>query len=367
LTDWHDEYRKRIDNIEAREEAAMVSEERMVAVSKLRADQWADVLPATDEEEFQQLKEDIEEKGLLSSLVVTNNKDVVDGHRRYRAAVELGFETVSVKNMNFADGDAVKEFMLSNQLTRRNLPPEERRRLIGTWYNLRKKKPCRPEKSEDKVPETSTFSPPEKTADKIAKEQKVSSATVRAAAKEVSFLDTHPEFKADKTQSDILELQKLDKQFRKDFGDDITDELYTRAPKVAKAHGCDRMTAKEFGKAQRLMLEGWANTPVEALDAVFAVTEDGRTFADDCLNPPLVDGAGAEDETKEESHAAVPAEDTAIEKLDTVKVVLDGIAYMIVAEEHDIEDPIVKELLQLYRTIFGEEMISDEVRNSLVA
>ena len=152
----------------------------------------------------------------------------------------------------------------------------------------------------------------------------------------------------------------------------MADELYTRAPKVAKAHSCDRMTAKEFGKAMQMMLEGWANTPVEALDAVFTITEDGRTFADDCLNPPLVaedtnSTEGAGDETKDESHATVPAEDTAIEKLDTVKVVLDGIAYMIVAEEHDIEDPIVKELLQLYRTIFGEEMISDEVRNSLVA
>ena len=335
----------------------MVSEERMVAVSKLRADQWADVLPATDEEEFQQLKEDIEEKGLLSSLVVTNNKDVVDGHRRYRAAVELGFETVSVKNMNFADGDAVKEFMLSNQLTRRNLPPEERRRLIGTWYNLRKKKQGGDRKLENHVAESATCTEPERTAEKIAKEQKVSTRTVCTAGKEVSFLDTHPEFKADKTQADILELEKLDKKFRKDFGDDMADELYTRAPKVAKAHSCDRMTAKEFGKAIRLMLEGWANTPVEALDAVFTITEDGRTFADDCLNPPLVDGAGAEDETKKESHAAVPAPadiEKLEDKIERLRLVIFG-AVMYGEQSDALDDSPYADLFRAYLQEWPDE------------
>ena len=356
MTDWHDEYHRVVERIKARREAAMVSEERMVAVSKLRADQWADVLPATDEEEFQQLKEDIEEKGLLSPLIVTNNKDIVDGHRRYRAAVLLGFDQVSVKNMNFPDGDAVKEFMLSNQLTRRNLPPEERRRLIGTWYNLRKKKRGGDRKSENQSTDSVLCSDGD-TADQIAKEQKVSKQTVKSAAKEVSFLDEHPEFKADKTQADILELEKLDKKFRKDFGNDIADELYTRAPKVAKAHGCDRMTAKEFGKAMQMMLEGWANTPVEALDAVFTITEDGRTFADDCLNPPLVDGAGAEDETKEESHAAVPAPadiEKLEDKIERLRLVIFG-AVMYGEQSDALDDSPYADLFRAYLQEWPDE------------
>jgi len=132
------------------------------------------------------------------------------------------------------------------------------------------------------------------------------------------------------------------------------------------------MTAKEFGKAMQMMLEGWANTPVEALDAVFTVTEDGRTFADDCLNPPLVaedtnSTGGTGDETKEESHAAVPAEDTVDENLREVKTVLDGIACTAIVEGYDTNEFPFRELAQLYRTLFNDELITEDLRKSLVA
>jgi len=117
----------------------------------------------------------------------------------------------------------------------------------------------------------------------------------------------------------------------------------------------------------QLLRTGCCREINEALLAVFENKADGYLahLDEEQLTPPEVETDSAEVEERKDGNTL--AEDSAAEKLDTVKVVLDGIAYMIVAEEHDIEDSIVKELLQLYRTIFGEEMISDEVRNSLIA
>ena len=347
-------------------------------VSHLKGDVWGDLIRPLNEREFEALKKSIAEYGILDPLLIYDNV-VIDGHHRLRAAQELKLGEVPCCKMTFcAEGferESIIRIVYDKNVARRQFTPAEYDEVLGRLYNLEKKEPHRPATDEEaetkkgkRYKDDTVKSKPKRTREKVAKKTGASQQKVARAGSRVDFTDEHPEFASDPT-ANVLELKKLDKKFRKDFGNDIADELYTRAPKVAKAHGCDRMTAKEFGKAMQMMLEGWANTPVEALDAVFTVTEDGRTFADDCLNPPLVDDAGAEEAEKAEEHpvSPVPAEDTAAEIKDTVRVVLDGIAYMIVAEERDIEDTIIKELLQLYRTIFREEMISDEVRNSLVA
>ena len=348
-------------------------------VSHLKGDIWGDLIRPLNEREFEALKKSIAEYGILDPLLIYDNV-VIDGHHRLQAAQELGLEEVPCCKMTFsAEGferESIIRIVYDKNVARRQFTPAEYDEVLGRLYNLEKKAgPGRPEKEESPEirdeecrKDDDIIEKPKRTTERIAKKTGVSPKKVERAGSRVEFTDEHPEFASDPT-ANVLELKKLDKQFRKDFGDDMADELYARAPKVAKAHSCDRMTAKEFGKVMQMMLEGWANTPVEALDAVFTITEDGRTFADDCLNPPLVDDAGAEEAEKAEEHpvSPVPAEDTAAEIKDTVRVVLDGIAYMIVAEERDIEDTIIKELLQLYRTIFREEMISDEVRNSLVA
>jgi N6-adenosine-specific RNA methylase IME4 len=78
------------------------------------------LIPPLTSEEFKQLERNILEEGIRDPLV-TWNGILVDGHNRYRIATEydIDFETVEKE---FTDMNSVKEWMVNNQLGRRNLP-----------------------------------------------------------------------------------------------------------------------------------------------------------------------------------------------------------------------------------------------------
>lgn len=77
------------------------------------------LIPPLTSEEFKQLERNILEEGIRDPLV-TWNGILVDGHNRYRIATEydIDYETVEKE---FADMNAVKEWMINNQFGRRNL------------------------------------------------------------------------------------------------------------------------------------------------------------------------------------------------------------------------------------------------------
>ena len=77
------------------------------------------LIPPLTSEEFNQLKRNILEEGIRDPLV-TWNGILVDGHNRYRIAQEYDIDFVTVEK-EFADMNAVKEWMINNQFGRRNL------------------------------------------------------------------------------------------------------------------------------------------------------------------------------------------------------------------------------------------------------
>jgi len=94
------------------------------------------LIPPLTSEEFKQLERNILEEGIRDPLV-TWNGILVDGHNRYRIAQEydIDFETVEKE---FADMNAVKEWMVNNQLGRRNLPEFVRGELLSYVREMRK-------------------------------------------------------------------------------------------------------------------------------------------------------------------------------------------------------------------------------------
>jgi DNA modification methylase len=94
------------------------------------------LIPPLTSEEFKQLERNILEEGIRDPLV-TWNGILVDGHNRYRIATEydIDFETVEKE---FADMNAVKEWMVNNQLGRRNLPEFVRGELLSYVRDLLK-------------------------------------------------------------------------------------------------------------------------------------------------------------------------------------------------------------------------------------
>jgi ParB-like chromosome segregation protein Spo0J len=94
------------------------------------------LIPPLTSEEFKQLERNILEEGIRDPLV-TWNGILVDGHNRYRIAQEHDMNYVTVEK-EFSDMNAVKEWMVNNQLGRRNLPEFVRGELLSYVRNLLK-------------------------------------------------------------------------------------------------------------------------------------------------------------------------------------------------------------------------------------
>lgn len=103
------------------------------------------------DEEFEQLEANIVDQGCRDSLMiwktekgVINNSDdstvlniLVDGHNRYKICLKNNID-YEVTLGKFSSLDQVKDWMILNQLGRRNITPEEQSYLRGKLYNARK-------------------------------------------------------------------------------------------------------------------------------------------------------------------------------------------------------------------------------------
>lgn len=102
---------------------------RMVPRTELqRQKNYLELVPRPNDEEYQQLKGDIERDGLNSALPLVINDDevVLDGYTRLQIADELELEWVYVKTQEFEDHYAEKMFIIKTNLRRRHLNNAQR-------------------------------------------------------------------------------------------------------------------------------------------------------------------------------------------------------------------------------------------------
>ena len=100
------------------------------------------LIPPLTEEEFEQLRLNISAEGCKDTLVVAkldNDYILVDGHNRYKICAENKiFFKVELKD--FQNIGAIKEWMILNQLGKRNLTDLQKSYLRGLQYQREKKK-----------------------------------------------------------------------------------------------------------------------------------------------------------------------------------------------------------------------------------
>jgi N6-adenosine-specific RNA methylase IME4 len=96
------------------------------------------LIPPLSNEEFKQLERNILEEGIREPLI-TWNGILIDGHNRYRIAQEhdMNYETLEKE---FEDLNAVKIWMVNNQLGRRNLQDFVRGELFSIIEEILKQK-----------------------------------------------------------------------------------------------------------------------------------------------------------------------------------------------------------------------------------
>ncbi len=143
-------------------------------------------IPPLREEELEQLEENILADGVVINPLIVWDGVIVDGHNRYRILQkhpEIQFTTYEKK---FTDRYAAIAWICKNQLGRRNLTPQQFKYLIGLQYEAEK---CSSNyngnrfTSLDKsrcVQNEHTYKP-ERTAERIARENNLSGSYVRRA------------------------------------------------------------------------------------------------------------------------------------------------------------------------------------------
>jgi len=170
-------------------------------------DDFRDLLPRLQEAELEALEESILLEGCHTPLSIWN-QIIIDGHNRYEICRKHG-KTYETREMNFPDEDAVREWIIKNQIGRRNLTGGEKTLYIGKLYELRRKKIGAPlennnaskssefpsESGVDNVDNVTTLIPetPNSTARQIGSEVGVSERTVRRAAQISEIVRTLPE------------------------------------------------------------------------------------------------------------------------------------------------------------------------------
>jgi hypothetical protein len=141
------------------------------------------IRPLSDQERAE-LRDSLSRCGLLSPLIIWNNEGkniLVDGHNRLSLWKEFnGFNDeyeLKTQELRFGNRDKVKEWIIKNQLGRRNLSPDDYNLLVGMLFNQRKTTQGGDRKSKG---QNDTL---KNTAEVVAAETGVSPATVKRAGK----------------------------------------------------------------------------------------------------------------------------------------------------------------------------------------
>jgi len=136
-------------------------------------------LPSTTEDEKKALRHSLKAEGCLQPLTVWAEEQLlVDGHNRYRICVDEGI-AFTVMERNFPSLEGVKEWMLLQQLCRRNLSDNHRRWCVGELYQRRKGEKGGDRKS---MPQNGALIPKGSVRDQIAAETGSSKNTVERSA-----------------------------------------------------------------------------------------------------------------------------------------------------------------------------------------
>jgi phage N-6-adenine-methyltransferase len=146
--------------------------------------EFAAMIPPLSAEERAQLEANlVESGGARDALVVWQSPEgatLLDGHNRYEICTRLGLP-FEVREVEFEDREAAKDWIDRNQLGRRNLTPDGFALLLGRRYNRAKKLQGGTGANQHEQSGQNVHSA--KTAERLASEHGVSEKTVRRAGR----------------------------------------------------------------------------------------------------------------------------------------------------------------------------------------
>lgn len=159
----------------------------MIPIIDLKIDpEFESLIPSLTEAEFKQLEENIVDDGEVLNPIITWQGVIIDGHNRWKIIQNNPGIPFKTHELIFFDRYQAKEWILKNQLGRRNITNEQRLRLIGQMQENRKcKESFKGNQYTVKNGEVQNEpnQKPKSTAAQIAEEVGVSESTVKRAEK----------------------------------------------------------------------------------------------------------------------------------------------------------------------------------------
>jgi hypothetical protein len=137
--------------------------------------EFRDLIPPLTPNELEQLHRSLDDDGCRDSLLVWQGI-LIDGHNRFSHCKTSNIK-FQIREMSFPDRHTAKDYVILNQLGRRNLSADAAALLRGKLYNGTKKQGKRSDLTSGKSCTKSD------TAEKIAKDSGVSPRTVKNDAK----------------------------------------------------------------------------------------------------------------------------------------------------------------------------------------
>lgn len=258
--------------------------------------EFRDLIPKLSPEEFEQLEQNILVDGCRDALIVWNGQ-IVDGHNRYEICRkhDIPYRT---EEKQFTDQNEAVNWIIDNQMGRRNISEEQKSYLRGLRYRNEKRSDGGYEFVADGK-SVGHSDPPIRTSERVAAQFGVSEKTVRRDESFANSLDTIGEY-APSIKAQVLQghsdLSKADVTAIAKAMPAIVEEVIR--PHVANNSGNNEWyTPSEFIESARIVMGGidldpasnaLANETVKA--KTFYSIEDDGLVQDWCgrvwLNPP---------------------------------------------------------------------------------
>lgn len=210
--------------------------------------EFKNLIPPLTAEEYQQLEENIIHDGCLHELIAWDSEDIIiDGHNRHEICAKHGIP-YKIKYLHFGNREEAIDWIINNQLGRRNISDIQRSYLRGLQYNREKRKIGTNRFTNDRGAETA---PLQKTAEKLAEQHKVSERTIFTDAQFVNALDSvsqnvgedvkqkvlTKEIKT--TKEDVMKAAKLPVETQKKLFSQskvkVTEEMLNHTPKTTQS------------------------------------------------------------------------------------------------------------------------------------
>ncbi len=173
--------------------------------SKIKIDpEFKSLIPPLGASEREQLESNLLASGCRDPLVVWKGHNILlDGHNRYEICTSEGIEFKTV-DIELPDRMAASDWLINNQLGRRNLTPEAVSYLRGKRYHSLKARVKNPEGKNQHSEVWAQNEPKPRTANHLAQEYKVGSSTIKRDAQYASAVDTLAEALGEDVRPSLL-------------------------------------------------------------------------------------------------------------------------------------------------------------------